>query len=463
MTSAVVPMERRPAPPSPKLHPILGASRRFQRDPLGYMLELVARHGPAVSYRFFLNWRGYIFVHPLHYEQILHHNYRNYTKLPHPTFQLLLPLLGKGLLSNDGESWLQRRRLAQPVFHRNRIDAFSQTMIAATAKRFDRWAGAARAGQPVAFDREMMELTLEIAGRTLFSVDLTGGDARRVGDIFNELNELFIKKATDPLALYTMQIPFWPSTRRVAQRIRALDSLIYAMIAQRRNAASLGDDLLAMLMAARDAETGIGMNEKELRDELLTLLIAGHETTALLMTWFFYCVAKHPEVEARLHDEVDRTLGGRLPTIEDLPKLTYTRQVIDETLRLYPPAYALSRAAHEADVIGGYALPPKAVVTLSPFITHRLEEFWPQPHRFDPERFTPENSADRPRFAYLPFGGGPRQCIGNGFALTEGVLVAAAIAQRFRLRIPDGYNAELAPQITLHPKGGMPLLFEARP
>ena len=167
-------------------------------------------------------------------------------------------------------------------------------------------------------------------------------------------------------------------------------------------------------------------------------------------------------MEAQLHDEVDRTLNGRLPTMEDIPKLVYTRQVLDETMRLYPPAYALSRACNAADVIGGFAITPQSVVTLSPYITHRLPEFWRDPLRFDPERFTPANSAGRHRYAYLPFGAGPRQCIGNGFALAEGVLVVAAISQRFRLRIPAGHTAELAPQITLHPKGGMPLQFELR-
>ena len=461
MTSAVVPMERRPAPPSPKANRVFGTAKRLQRDPLGSMQEFVSEVGPAVHYRFLLNWWGYIFVHPDYYQHILQDNYKNYTKLPHPTFQLLLPLIGRGLLSNDGDSWLQQRRLAQPAFHREQIRGFGQTMTAAAERRFSRWVKTARAGEVVAFDREMMELTLDIAGRTLFSVDLTA-EAREVGDIFSGLNELFVKMVVDPFSLYTMRIPFWPRTRRVARDIGELDQLIYGMIAERRQADAPGGDLLGMLLSARDADTGIGMDEKQLRDEVITLLIASHETTALLLTWFFYCVGRHPEVEAQLHDELDRTLNGRLPTIEDLPKLVYTRQVIDETMRLYPPAYALSRYGNEADVIGGYAIPPNSMVTLCPFITHRLPEFWPNPQKFDPERFTPANSADRHRFVYLPFGAGPRQCIGTGFALTEGVLVAAAIAQRFRLRIPGGYTAELAPQITLHPKGGMPLKFELR-
>ena len=461
MTSAVVPMKRRPAPPSPRSNRLLGTARRLRRDPLGCLQEFVDEAGPASRYRFFADTWGYLFVHPDHYQYILQDNYKNFTKLPHPSFLLLYPLVGKGLLSNDGESWLRQRRLAQPTFHRGQIQAMGRIMTAAAERRFSRWEDSARAGKVVEFDREMMEMTLEIAGRTLFSVDLTG-EAREVGIVFNRLNELFAKLVVSPVSLYTMRIPFWPSTHKVTRDVRALDQLIYSMINQRRATGTPGDDLMGMLLSARDEETGEGMDEKQLRDEVITLLIAGHETTTLLLTWFFYCLGRYPEIEAQVQDEVDRTLNGRLPTVEDIPDLVYTRQVIDETMRLYPPAYALSRWGNEADVIGGFATSANAVITLSPFITHRLPELWNNPLEFDPERFNPENKSDRHRFAYIPFGAGPRRCIGDGFALTESVLAAAAIAQRFRLRIPDGYVAQMDPQITLHPKGGMPLQFELR-
>ncbi len=461
MTSAVVPMKRRPAPPSPRANRLLGTASRLRQDPLGCLQQFVDEAGPASKYRFFAHWWGYLFVHPDHYQHILQDNYKNFTKLPHPTFLLLYPLVGKGLLSNDGESWLRQRRLAQPAFHRGQIHEMGSVMTAAVERRFSRWEQAARSEEVVEFDREMMEMTLEIAGRTLFSVDLTG-EARNVGDVFGRLNELFTKLVVSPISLYTMRIPFWPSTRSVTRDVGALDQLIYAMINQRRVTGEPGNDLMGMLLTARDEDTGEGMDEKQLRDEVITLLIAGHETTTLLLTWFFYCLGKNPELEAQVQDEVDRTLSGRLPTVEDIPKLVFTRQVIDETMRLYPPAYALSRWCAEDDVIGGFDTPASAVITLSPFVTHRMPEFWPRPNEFDPERFNPANKNDRPRFAYIPFGAGPRQCIGEGFALTESVLVAAAIAQRFRLRIPDGYVAQLDPQITLHPKNGMPLQFELR-
>jgi cytochrome P450 len=404
---------------------------------------------------------GYLFVHPEHYKYILQDNYKNFTKMPSPAFQLLLPLVGKGLLSNDGESWLRQRRLAQPAFHRGQIQELAQIMTTTAERRLVRWEEMAHSGKVVSFDREMMELTLEIAGKALFSVDLTG-PAREVGDIFNRLNELFAKLVVSPLALVTMRIPFWPSTRQVAHDIGALDQLIYGMINERRESGTPGNDLMGMLLAARDQDTGEGMDEKQLRDEVITLLIAGHETTTLLLTWFFYCLGRYPEIEAQVHEEVDRTLSGRLPTFEDIPNLVYTRQVIDETLRLYPPAYALSRFGNRADSVGGYDVRANAAISLCPFITHRMPEFWRQPLEFDPDRFDPAQNTNRHRFAYIPFGAGPRQCIGESFSLTEGVLVAAAIAQRFRLRIPDHHVAQLDPQITLHPKGGMPLRFEHR-
>jgi cytochrome P450 len=404
---------------------------------------------------------GYLFVHPEHYKYILQDNYKNFTKMPSPAFQLLLPLVGKGLLSNDGESWLRQRRLAQPAFHRGQIQELAQIMTTTAERRLVRWEEMAHSGKVVSFDREMMELTLEIAGKALFSVDLTG-PAREVGDIFNRLNELFAKLVVSPLALVTMRIPFWPSTRQVAHDVAALDQLIYGMINERRESGTPGNDLMGMLLAARDQDTGEGMDEKQLRDEVITLLIAGHETTTLLLTWFFYCLGRYPEIEAQVHEEVDRTLSGRLPTFEDIPNLVYTRQVIDETLRLYPPAYALSRFGNRADSVGGYDVQANAAISLCPFITHRMPEFWRQPLEFDPERFDPAQNTNRHRFAYIPFGAGPRQCIGESFSLTEGVLVAAAIAQRFRLRIPDHHVAQLDPQITLHPKGGMPLRFEHR-
>ena len=461
MTSAVVPIERRPAPPSPRANRLFGTARRLRRDPLGCLQEFVTEAGPAVRYRFFAHMWGYLFVHPEHYQYILQDNYKNFTKMPSRTFQLLLPLVGKGLLSNDGESWLRQRRLAQPAFHRGQIRELGQIMTTAAERRLPRWEEVARSGKVVAFDREMMELTLEIAGRALFSVDLAG-PASEVGDILSRLNELFVKLVVSPVSLYTMRIPFWPSTRKVGRDVGALDQLIYGMINQRRESGTPGNDLMGMLFSARDQDTGEGMDEKQLRDEIITLLIAGHETTTLLLTWFFYSLGRFPEIEAQIHDEVDRTMSGRLPTFEDIPKLVYTRQVIDETLRLYPPAYALSRFGNRADVVGGYDVQASAAITLCPFITHRLPEFWHQPLEFDPDRFNPANDRDRHRFAYLPFGAGPRQCIGESFALTESVLVAAAIAQRFRLRIPDNYVAQLDPKLTLHPKGGMPLQFELR-
>jgi cytochrome P450 len=215
-----------------------------------------------------------------------------------------------------------------------------------------------------------------------------------------------------------------------------------------------------MLMLARDEETGEVMDDRQLRDEVMTLLLAGHETTSNALTWTWYLLAQHPDVEAKLHAELAEVLGGRVPTIQDLPKLTYTRMIVDEAMRLYPPVYALARGGVAADQVGGYDLPAGAIITMSPYLTHRHPEFWPEPEKFDPERFTPEEEAKRPRYAYVPFGGGPRQCIGNSFALTEAQLILATVAQQYRLRLAPGYQMELEPMITLKPKGGLPMNLE---
>jgi len=204
------------------------------------------------------------------------------------------------------------------------------------------------------------------------------------------------------------------------------------------------------------------MSDRQLRDEVLTLMIVGHETTSVLLAWLFFLVDRHPEVQARLEEEVDRVLAGRAPSMDDLPKLAYTRQVVDETLRIRPSAYILTRWAQEADVVCGYGVPAQSALTLCPYITHRLPEFWPDPERFDPENFAPGKEAERPRYAYLPFGGGPRQCIGNSFALTEAVLITAAIVQRFRVRVDPAHPGALDPQITLRMKDGLPVRLEER-
>ncbi len=451
-----------PYPPGPKGHPLFGTVREFQQDSLGTIVRLQREYGDAVRLRFFLHYYGYVFFHPDHLKHILQDNNRNYTKMPSPTFQVMQPLVGYGLLTSDGDLWRRQRRLAQPAFHRRQIAGFGQTMVTATQQMLDRWHTTVRQGQPLDVSAEMTRLTLEIAGKTLFSMDLTG-QASTVGEAFTEVNHIITGLTTQPFSPFTVHMPFWPTTRRMNAGIRQLDHVVNQIIASRRAANEDKSDLLSMLMSARDEDTGEGMDDKQLRDEVMTLLLAGHETTAVALSWALYLLARHPGAARRLEAEVDDVLaGGRLVTIDDLPQLPYTRMVIDETLRLYPPAYAIARWAQQEDEVSGYRVAAQSAVTLFPYVTHHHPEFWPDPDRFDPERFTPEQTADRPRYAYLPFGGGPRQCIGNIFALTEAQLILASLVQRYRWQLVSDQPVEIEPLITLRPKNGLPMRLVAR-
>jgi cytochrome P450 len=291
-------------------------------------------------------------------------------------------------------------------------------------------------------------------------MDVTG-EAEMVGRAFTYVNERVGELTSQPFGNWLMYLP-GQKNRRFWAAIKMLDEVVQKIVSERRQHNEDRGDLLSMLMLARDEETGEMMDDKQLRDEVMTLLLAGHETTSNTLTWTWYLLSQHPEVEAKFHAELAAVLGGRVPMMEDLPKLTYTRMILDESLRLYPPVYALARGGIEADQVGGYDLPRRSIITMSPYLTHRHPEFWPEPEKFDPERFSPEEEAKRPRYAYVPFGGGPRQCIGNSFALTEAQLVLATVGQQYRLRLAPDYQMELEPLITLKPKGGLPMMLEKR-
>jgi cytochrome P450 len=448
-------------PPTVPGHWFFGVSREFQRDPLGAAADMVRAHGDAVRFRFFASLYGYFFTHPDAARHILQDNNRNYTKIPHPTNAMLKTVLGNGLLVNDGDSWLHQRRLAQPAFHRQRIAAFAETMGEVAETTVRRWDETVAPGERRDLSEEMMRLTLEIVGRTLFSLDLTGA-ADKVGHAFSRVNETVMDLNARPLGPIEVRLPFVPATRELRRNVGILDGVVDDIIRRRRASGEDVPDLLGLLMGARDEDTGQAMDDRQLRDEVMTIMLAGHETTALALTWTFYLLAQHPEWRERLEGEVDRELGGRAPLMVDLPRLPLTRMVLEEAMRLYPPAWGVGRWCNEADVVSGYDVPAGSVVSFSTFLLHRHPEFWDEPERFDPERFTPEREAARPRFAYLPFGGGPRQCIGRDFALAEGIILLATIAQHYHFELQPGYRAELDANITLRPKGGLPVTFQPR-
>lgn len=460
-TPAKIGTERRPHPPGPLGKWPQGVLKQFQEQPLEAMMAMFREYGDAIRFRAMLNFYGYLFFHPAHYQHILQDNNRNYTKMPHPSLSLLRPVVGNGLLTSDGDFWRRQRRLAAPAFHRKRIAAFATTMTAATDAMLQTWHTLAKDGRPLDVNEAMMHLTLEIVGKTLFSIDLTR-EADTVGEAFSVVNEEIAHLTSIPFADLGLKLPFLPTTRRINKNTAVLTQIVHGIIQERRQSGLETEDLLGMLMAARDEDSGERMSDQQLHDEVMTIMLAGHETTAVALAWTFYLLSEHPAVRAELEAEVDGVLNGRLPTMDDMPNLPYTTMVLEESMRLYPPAYAIARWGHEEDEVGGYYLPKNAVITTSPYVTHRHPEFWDDPEQFDPQRFTPERKAERPRYAYLPFGGGPRICIGNSFAMTEATLLLASIVQRYRLSLVPGTRVALEPLITLRPKGHLMMTLTPR-
>ena len=435
-------------PPGPRGSLLLGSLRRVQREPLELLREGFREHGDVVRYRF-ATTRALLLAHPDHIRHVLHDNHRNYDK-HNVDYAMLRRLLGNGLLTSDGAFWHRQRRLMAPMFHRQRVAGFCNLMVDSTLEMLERWDALAQSGEPFDVAAEMARLTLAIVAKALFSADVSG-DAEAIGAALTEVNRQLGEFSL--LDMFKM-IPT-PRKRRFRAAVSALDQVVGKIIDQRRHTAHRNQDLLSMLLEAVDEETDKGMTPRQVRDEVLTLLLAGHETTANALAWTWYLLAQNQEAEERLHREIASVIGERAPNALDLPQLTYTRMVIEESMRLYPPAWAISRNAIGEDEIGGYRVARKTNIIICSFVTHRHPAFWEEPERFDPERFSPERSEGRPNFAYLPFGGGPRICIGNGFAMTEAQLVVATMAQRYRLRLAPGHPVELHPLITLRPRHGM--------
>lgn len=427
----------------------------IRRDPTGVFLRAALRYGD-VAYFTVGPRQGYLITNPADVRHVLQDNARNYQKSP--LYQKLRMHLGNGLLTSEGEFWLRQRRIAQPAFHRQRVAGLADVMVTASREAATQWQALAESGRAVAVDDEMMRLTRTVVVRALLGSDL-GPYTDRIDQAWTILNE-YIGEDFWSLGL-TDWLPT-PRRRRFQAARRLLREAVDYVIAERRRAATDSPDLLSMLLAARDDDTGEGMTDEQLRVEVTTFLLAGQETTSLALTWIWYLLSQHPSSRVRLEAELDTVLDGRPPEYADLANLTYTRMVIDEALRLYPPAWGFSRQALGDDQISGYHLPRGWMAFVIPFVLHRLPSLWEEPEAFDPDRFSPERSADRPKFAYVPFGAGPRQCIGNQFALMEAQLIVATLAQRYRLRLVPGHRVEAWPLITLRPRYGMPMFIERR-
>lgn len=416
----------------------------MRRDPLDFLARLARDHGDVAHFRM-AGLDLWLLADPEQIRDVLVTRQRQFVKSR--ALDRAKLLLGEGLLTSAGEHHLRQRRLAQPAFHRQRIAGYAVAMVDAGVGIRERW----RAGETLDVAHEMMRVTLEIAGRTLFTSDVTG-EAEEIGGALTDAMELF-DIAVLPIAPIFMKLPL-PRAIRFRRARARLDETIYRLIAERRVSGEDRGDLLSMLMLARDDEgDGTGMTDLQLRDEALTIFLAGHETTANALTWTWWLLANHPDAEARLHAEIDAVLGTRLPSSDDLPALPWTRMVLAESMRLYPPAWIIGRRTLEDYEAGGWPIATDSILLMSPWVTHRDERWWPDPERFDPNRWTTNAQESRPRFAYFPFGGGTRQCIGEQFAWMEGILLLATIAQRWRLRATTETRAEPHPLITLRARG----------
>lgn len=456
--AGVAPRRRRAPGPVGSL--LLGSLGRVRVEPLRFFLEAWGEFGDVVRLR--LGWfTAHLILHPEAVQQVLQENHRNYDKRT-PGFNMIRLALGNGLLTSEGEFWRRQRRIAQPAFHKERLRHFGAVMTGLTEATVEGWRQPAARGETIDVAAEMMRLTLKIISRTMFSVELSAEV-----DVFGHSVQVAQQYLNRRLTSVSSLVPMFERlpTRRNREFRRALgggDALIRAQIEERRRSDARPSDLLTMLIEARDEETGEGMTDQQLRDEIITIFSAGHETTANTLTWTWYLLSKHPEVRRRLSSELDRVLGGRVPVIDDLPRLEYATCVIKEAMRLYPPAWIISRRAVARDQLGGYDIPAGSLVLLSPWVTHRHSLFWDNPEGFEPERFEPARAAALPRYAYFPFGGGPRLCIGNNFAMMEAVLLLATVARRYRLDLDPGHPVDLNPLITLRPRHGVRMHLTAR-
>lgn len=430
---------------------VLGHLMEFRANPIRFLERMAREHGDLVHFRLGPQ-QTYLLSNPDHIRDVLVTNQRNFTKSL--VLQRMKTLLGEGLLTSEGEFHLRQRRLAQPAFHRDRLAGYAKVMTEFALRTREGW----KEGETIDVDAAMMRLTLGIVAKTLFSTGVES-EADEIGAALTVIMHLF-----RVLLLPGAKILHWlptPVGLRYQKARRRLDQTIYKMIAERRKTGEDHGDLLSMLLMARD-EDGGGMDDKQVRDEAMTLFLAGHETTANALTWTLYLLSQNPDCERKMHEEIDRVLGGRTPAFEDLPQLRYTEMVMAESMRIFPPVWSVGRMAKADYPIDGCTIPAGSILLMSTWVVHHHPKLYPDPLRFDPERWTPEAKEARPKFAYFPFGGGSRVCIGERFAWMEGVLVLAAMAQRWKLRLAPGHPVEPLPLITLRPKFGMKMRVEAR-
>jgi cytochrome P450 len=438
-------MTRTARPPALPGHWLLGNLREFRRDMLEVYRRCARECGDIGSYR--IGPRTLVFInHPDFIEQVLVAENRKFIK--HYALRLLRPTLGDGLLTSDGDFWLRQRRLMQPAFSKQRVESYGPIIVDHTQRMLATW----RSGETRDLHAEMMRLALSIVSKALLDVD-AGEQAHGVSSAVDWIMRDFNSRFQSAVPL-----PFWfPAPRNVElkRQVRRLEAVIQKIINERRDDARDHGDLLSVLVHARDEQDQTGMTDKQLRDEVMTLFLAGHETTANLLSWTWYLLAKNPDVEARMLNELESVLSGRPVSAAAVPNLTYTEQVLLETMRLYPPAYAMGRESIEECTIGGYRIPAGSTVIMSQYVMHRDPRYFDRPEEFDPDRWSGGLPKRLPKYAYFPFGAGPRMCIGNTFAMLEAMLVVATVVPRFRFSLAPLPPVAPFPSVTLRPREGI--------
>ncbi len=433
--------------PTLKGLPIIGSLPEFQRDRLGFLLRLRRELGDVARFHLLLH-DVYLLSRPEAIQQVLVDNNKDYYK--GLAYDRIVAILGNGLLTSEGDFWLRQRRLVQPAFHHRRVEGFATMMVQATEEMLADWEEIAQTGRPFDVHAQMMQLTLTIVGRALFSADLRT-QASQAREAMNTLLQQSQRRISRPIDLPAV-LPT-ANDRAYRSAIDSLNQIVYGVIDERRRSQQDRGDLLSVLIQA--TEKGSGMTDKQLRDEVTTLFLAGNETTANALSWTWYLLSKNPAVEQTLSAELSKRMGRKPPTLGDLAEMPYNRMVIEESLRLFPPAWLITRTASVDNIVDGVTIPAGSIVFLSQYVTHRDPDLWDNPEGFDPERFALERTEGRPDFAYFPFGGGPHKCIGHQFALMEAQIVLATIAQRYRLELLPGYPVVPQPTITLRPSEGI--------
>ena len=457
MTATMVDVTKsKRSPPGPAGLPLLGITNQVRKDPLGFFARVAAEYEGLAVLPLGLD-KIYLLNSPATLEHVFIANWRNYRKSDF--YNKLRPFFGEGVVTSDGDYWRRQRQQMNPAFHRESLQRIGQIMRTATNEKISAWRDRP-AGRTFDMAAELTELTLAIVMESLFAADAKGR-TDTIAHAVDTMTEVFERRVWAVPDIHGLPVSplFWRHRRARA----ALDEIVFDIIERRIQSGEAGNDLLGMLLSAKDPETGEGMTATQLRDETTTLLATGHESTANAAVWVFYALAQHPEIEAKVCEEIFRVCGSDTPTDEDLRNLTYQRMVIEEVMQLDPPAWTASRTAIEDDVIDGYDIPAGSNVMVSPYVIHRNPRYWPDPDRLDPMRFSPEQQENRPKFAYIPFGGGPRSCIGSNFAMMELQIVITMLLQAFRLELAPQPPVEREAFISIRPKNGILFTTAARP